>query len=212
MKKLAWVSLALLSVGVQAATLSTSRNINLLVVDGKKVESSFWSPIEKVELSEGKHQIVVRFDGEVKNGSKDTILTTRPYLFDIDITDQDATIVLPRLTTLSQAKAHFDRGADWSLKYADGMTETIKYTELQGSGFAAYSDMEALVAEYNRNNGIVFEQGYAVDLEDVAVQVTEQGELKITGDSLTQLKMWYAKASDQEKKSFKIWMAEHDFN
>ncbi|MGF1759405.1 DUF2057 domain-containing protein [Photobacterium sagamiensis] len=212
MKKLALASLALLSVGAQAATLSTSQNIKLLVVDGKKVESSYWSPTEHVELSEGKHQIVVQFDGEVKNGSKNTVFTTRPYLFDLDVADKDATIVLPRLTTLSQAKAHFDRGADWSLEYADGFKEAIQYTELKGEGFGSFSDMEALVAKYNSKNGIVFEQGYAVDLEKVAVQVTEQGEVKITGDSLTQLKMWYTKASGKEKKAFKIWMAEHDFN
>ncbi|MDX1303207.1 DUF2057 domain-containing protein [Photobacterium sp.] len=212
MKKLTLAALFMLSASVHAATLSTSENIELLVVDGKKVLSSYWSPTKSIELTNGKHQIVVRFDGEVKNGSKGTIFTTRPYLFDFNVADKDATIVLPNLTTLSQAKAHFERGADWSLEYADGMKETIKYTELQGAGFAAFSDMEALVADYNSQNGIVFEQGYAVDLEKVAVQVTEQGEVKITGDSLTQLKMWYTKASDKEKKAFKIWMAEHDFN
>ncbi len=204
--------MTLATAGVQAATLSTSKNIELLVIDGKKVESSYWSPTESVELADGKHQVVIRFDGEVKNGSKNTIYTTRPYLFDINVADKDAKIVLPTLTTLSQTKAYFDRGADWTLEYTDGTKEALKTVELKGDGFGSYSNMEELVAKYNSKHGIVFEQGYAVDLQEVAVKVDDEGKVQITGDSLTQLKMWYTKASAKEKKAFKIWAAEHDFN
>lgn len=210
MKKLVGLSLVLLSSGLQAATLSSGKNVELLVVDGKKVQSSFWSPTETVELQPGRHQIVLRFDGELKNGSKKTMYTTRPYLFEMDVPDDDATITLPRLASLSQAKAHFARGAQWQLELSDGSTQALSYVELHGKGMGAFKDMEALVADYNRQQGITFEQGYAVDLKQAAVEVTEQGEVTISGDALAQLKLWYSKANAEQKVAFKQWSKAQD--
>ncbi|MGF1729559.1 YccT family protein [Photobacterium kasasachensis] len=210
MKKLIGLSLVLLSGGLQAATVSSSKNVELLVVDGKKVQSSFWSPSESVELQPGRHQIVVRFDGELKNGSKKTMYTTRPYLFEMDVPDDDVTITLPRLTTLSQAKAHFNRGVQWQLESSDGSTSLLSYVELEGKGFGAFKNMEELVADYNRQHGITFEQGYAVNLEQAAVEVSEQGEVMISGDALAQLKLWYVKASAEEKAAFYQWAKAQD--
>ncbi|MGF1724196.1 YccT family protein [Photobacterium nomapromontoriensis] len=208
MKKwLVGVGLLMLPLGLQAATLSMGDNIKLLVVDGKKVASSFWTETESVPLAAGKHQVVVQFDGEVKSGSKTTIYTTQPYLFELDVPNEDATIVLPRLTSLSQAKAHFQRGPQWQLELANGAKTKLDYVVLEGNGFAAYRDMEALVAEYNRKQGITFEQGYAVDLEKTVVDVSDKGEVSITGDALAQLKLWYSKANVKEKVAFEQWMA-----
>lgn len=213
MKNTLWLLVALFSASTQAATLSVADKIQLLAVDGKEVKSQGWEAVNSVELSEGKHQVVVRFDGEVKRGSKSTIYTTRPYLFDIDLANTNAEIILPRLTTESQAKAFFERGAQWQLTMENGSVKPLVVIELQGEGFAAYSDIEALVAAYNSDNGIVIEKGNAVDLQQVAVNVDNKtGKIEITGDALTQLKMWYTKASNNDKKAFKIWMAEKDFN
>ena len=213
MKKNLWLLMALFSVTAQAATLTVADKVKLLAVDGKEVKGQGWSEVESVELTDGKHQIVVRFDGEVKRGSKSTIYTTRPYLFDIDLADRNAEITLPRLTTESQAKAFFERGATWQLALENGVTKPLVGVELQGDGFAAYSDIEAVITAYNRDNGIVMEQGNAVDLQQISVNVdNETGKVEITGDALIQLKMWYTKASKEDKKAFKIWMAEKDFN
>ncbi|WP_297482432.1 DUF2057 domain-containing protein [uncultured Photobacterium sp.] len=213
MKKNLWLLMALFSVTAQAATLTVADKVKLLAVDGKEVKGQGWSEVESVELTEGKHQVVVRFDGDVKRGSKTTIYTTRPYLFDIDLADMNAEITLPRLTTESQAKAFFERGATWQLALENGAVKPLAGVELQGEGFAAYSDIEAVIAAYNRDNGIVIEQGNSVDLQQVSVDVdNETGKVEITGDALTQLKMWYTKASKEDKKAFKIWMAEKDFN
>ncbi|MEC6795878.1 DUF2057 domain-containing protein [Photobacterium sp. S4TG1] len=213
MKKNLWLLVALFSVTAQAATLTVADKVKLLAVDGKEVKSQGWSEVDSVELTDGKHQVVVRFDGDVKRGSKTTIYTTRPYLFDIDLAGKNAEIVLPRLTTESQAKAFFERGATWQLALENGVVKPLVGVELQGEGFAAYSDIEAVIAAYNRDNGIVIEQGNAVDLQQVSVNVDNKtGKVEITGDALIQLKMWYTKATKEDKKAFKIWMAEKDFN
>ncbi|GHA48262.1 DUF2057 family protein [Photobacterium aphoticum] len=204
-----WVmalGLMALPVAVQAGELAVGDGIELLVVDGKKVQTSFWSETASVNLPAGKHQVVVRFDGELKDGAKSRIYTTRPYLFELDVPEQDAEITLPRFSTMSQAKAYFQRGPEWTLTFADGTTRTLEAVELHGKGLAAYSDMEALVADYNRQQGITFEEGYAVDLEATVVEVTEQGKVNITGEALVQLKLWYTKADAKEKAAFAEWV------
>ncbi|OLQ69338.1 hypothetical protein BIT28_20370 [Photobacterium proteolyticum] len=210
MKKLVAAALLVLPFSLQAATLSTGPNIELLVIDGKKVDSSFWSQTESVDLAPGKHQVVVRFDGELKSGSKSKMYTTRPYLFELNVPDENATIVLPLLTSLTQAKSHFERGPEWQLELESGAMRTLEYVELQGKGFAAFSNMEKLVADYNRQHGITFEQGYAVDLEKATVEVSEQGEVTISGDALAQLKLWYSKADAEEKAAFYQWAKAQD--
>ena len=204
-----WVmalGLMALPVAVQAGELAVGDDIELLVVDGKKVQTSFWSETDSVNLPAGKHQVVVRFDGELKDGSKSRIYTTRPYLFELDVPEQDVEITLPRFSTMSQAKAHFQRGPQWTLNSADGTFQALEYVELHGNGLGAYSDMEGLVAEYNRQQGITFEEGYAVDLEATVVEVTEQGKVNITGEALAQLKLWYTKADAKEKAAFAEWV------
>ncbi|UTV28472.1 YccT family protein [Photobacterium atrarenae] len=210
MKTFLWAVLLGLPAALQAATLTVGENIELLVVDGKEVESSFWSPTQSIELAPGKHQVVVRYDGELKNGSKNAMYTTRPYLFELEVPVQDASIAIPRLTTLSQAKAHFERGPEWSLALADGSMKPLDYVELEGKGFGSFSKMEELVAAYNRRHGITFEQGYAVDLTQATLEVTEQGEVSLSGDALAQLKLWYSKADAEEKAAFKAWAAVQD--
>ncbi|MDO6705055.1 DUF2057 domain-containing protein [Photobacterium sp. 1_MG-2023] len=197
---------SLFAAQAQAATLSVTDGIEFLVVDGKQVQGSFWSQTAELELTPGKHQIVVRYDKELKNGSRNTMYTTRPYLFELEMPSQDAEISLPALVVYSQAQAYFQRDPEWTLLMEDGSQRTLAFTELKGDGFAAFSDMEALVAEYNRQNGITFEQGYAVDLQQAVVKVDAGGKVEVTGDALAQLKLWYSKAKPEEKAAFQTWM------
>ncbi|KDM93200.1 DUF2057 domain-containing protein [Photobacterium galatheae] len=206
MKKLALLA-ALLVANVQAATLSVGDGIELLVVDGKEVNESLWSRTTEIELPAGQHQIVLRYDRELKNGSRNSIYTTRPYLFELMMPEQDVRIELPALVAYSQAQAYFQRGPEWTIVLADGSQRTLPFVEMKGDGVAAFSDMEKLVGEYNRQHGITFEQGYAVDLQQAVVEVKQDGQVEISGDALAQLKLWYSKAKPEEKAAFKAWMA-----
>nr|WP_152794873.1 MULTISPECIES: DUF2057 domain-containing protein [unclassified Salinivibrio] len=195
----------------QAATITSARNIEFLVADGKEVTFESWAPQQSIELSEGTHQLVMRFDGEVKRGSKEVIFTSRPYLFELTVDGRDATIgVSSRLRSQSQAKSYFSSGPQWQAEFENGDVMPLEAVELEGDGFGAYADMEALVAEYNRENGIIIDQGESKNLNDVLVEVDDQGKASIKGDALSQLKLWYTKASDQERKSFRRWIIDQD--
>ncbi|OOE48087.1 hypothetical protein BZG06_00490 [Salinivibrio kushneri] len=214
MKKVTWFSaLAVLFAAgaAQAATITSARNIEFLVADGKEMTFESWAPQQSIELSEGTHQLVMRFDGEVKRGSKEVIFTSRPYLFELTVDGRDATIgVDSRLRSQSQAKSYFSSGPQWQAEFDNGDVMPLEAVELEGDGFGAYADMEALVAEYNRANGIIIDKGESKNLNDVLVEVDDQGQASIKGDALSQLKLWYTKASDQERKSFRRWIIDQD--
>ncbi|OOF11292.1 hypothetical protein BZG82_04535 [Salinivibrio sp. PR5] len=215
MKQLKWAGLALgvtlLSGVAQAATITSARGVEFLVIDGTEVEFDSWAPQQSVELSDGKHQLVMRYEGEVKRGSKDVVFTSRPYVFDFNVDGRDATIDIDtRLSAQSQASSYFASGPQWQAEFESGEVMPLNAIELKGDGFAAYADMEALVADYNRANGIIFDQGESKNLNDVLVEVDEEGKASIKGDALSQLKLWYTKASDQERKSFRRWIIDQE--
>ena len=213
MKQMKWLTAALLLVAAsaQAAVITSAPSVEFMVVDGKKVKTDSWQPQQSIELTKGKHQIVMRFDDEVRRGSKEVIYTSRPYIFELQVDERNATLSLDkRIKNENEAQHYFTQGARWQVEYADGETAAIIATELKGDGFAAYADMEALVAKYNRANGIVFEQGESKDLNELLVEVNDNGKVSIKGDTLTQLKLWYSKATNQERKAFRRWMIDQE--
>ncbi len=42
--------------------------------------------------------------------------------------------------------------------------------------------------------------------DEVIVAVSESGDVELTGNALTQLKLWYSKASEEERKAFRKWI------
>ncbi|WP_394210556.1 DUF2057 family protein [Enterovibrio calviensis] len=198
--------------GVAGAAEITAKNgIEFLVVNGKNVKKIADDGDKRLDLTPGRHQIVARYDDEVKRGSKNVIFTSKPYVLDLDVSDDDLALVVPKFRIESQAAAFF-RKPVWEVEtVSTGNTEVVAGTLMTGSGFGSYRNMEKAVAEFNRQNGIVIEGGEAKDLEDVLVSVDEKGNVDIKGDTVTQLKLWYTKATNEEKKAFKRWMIEQDF-
>lgn len=199
---------ALVSFSAQAIDVEVGDNIELMVVNGKEV-GSLMTPAKQLDLPKGKHQLVIRYNASLKDGSRNKFFTSRPYIFEADI--QQATVIsLPKMKRYTQVESHFQRGPQWTFEYQDGVSEPVKYEKLVGSGFSPYSDMEGLVAEYNQEKGISFTNNQFEKLTDVAVSVSESGEVSINGDATTQLKLWYTKATAEERKAFKLWMIEQD--
>ena len=199
---------ALVSFSSQAIEVEVGENIEFMVANGKEV-GSLMAPAKTLDLPQGKHQLVVRYNASVKDGSRNKFFTSRPYIFEADI--QQATVInLPKMKRYSQVESHFQSGPKWTFEYQDGTSAPVSYDKLVGSGFSPYGDMEGLVAEYNKERGISFTNNQFEKLTDVAVSVSDTGEVNITGDATTQLKLWYTKATAEERKTFKLWMVEQD--
>lgn len=205
------LALLLLSGGALAGDITTSNGVELLVVNGKEVDNFPGGSKREVSLSEGQYQVVIRFEEDVKRGSKSALYTSKPYVLDLAVPVGDLELSVPRMASHSQVSAYFN-DPEWLVTDVNsGKVAAVRGEELPGSGFAAFRDIEKAVANYNRENGIAVVNGQTHDLQTAAVAVDDKGNVEIKGDSLTQLKLWYTKASNEEKKAFKRWMIDQDF-
>ncbi|WP_028024930.1 YccT family protein [Enterovibrio calviensis] len=209
--KVCLLGLLVLSGAVNAAEITAKNGIEFLVINGEDVKKIADDGDKRLDLKPGNHQIVVRYDDEVKRGSKNVIFTSKPYVLDLEVSNSDLAVVVPKFKIESQASAFF-REPVWEVEtISTGKTKVITGIKMKGSGFGSYRNMENAVADFNRQNGIIIEGGEAKDLEEVLVSVDGEGNVDIKGDTTTQLKLWYTKATNDEKKAFKRWMIEQDF-
>ena len=169
--------------------------------------------LDVVDLHEGKNQAVVRVYGNFKRGSTESLFSSNPYIITFDKTSDDLRLSLSsKLNSLPNVeKAFRQEKPTWSLKGASG---NIKHTSepLPGKGgLFPFSNIEDLVADYNRTHGIAVTSTSVEDLRDVAVVVADDGKSG-GGQAIlfTQLKLWYTKATKEERKTFRKWMIDQE--
>lgn len=198
--------LSLLSFGATAATLTIDPGLELQVLNGAKYEGDN----SGIELNEGKNQLVIRVYDNFPKGSNEELFVSNPYVLTFDANDADLELSLsPKINDYRKVtKAFRKEMPEWQL--LAGSTKTSFDSEpLPGrEGLAPFSNLELLVADYNKSNGIMVTSGVGVeDLGDeVIVAVSESGDVELTGNALTQLKLWYSKASEEERKAFRKWI------
>lgn len=99
------------AVGTEAATFKTPKNYNVIIADGAKT-SGFFTDTRELELSEGRHQIVVMFKGSFKKGHDKLIASAvNPVVINLpDVKKDDAfTFTYPRISGYDEAVDYADR-------------------------------------------------------------------------------------------------------
>jgi len=167
----------------------TNDGISVLAVNGVKVESSFMSD-NTLEVKDGKQQIAVRFSK--KFDIQDNRFTeSRPFLLNVDV-NGETTISTDKLYSAEQAGQKIQAGLNWYVTNDNGKYQVENPTELHGKGLLPYSDIEALIADTNRDNNI--------DVSSGTVK-------KVTTNSLIDE---YRAATVEQKKQFKIWLINNE--
>jgi len=172
---------------VHSSEIVVNNRINILAVDGVKTKSTFFGK-NKVEVEDGTHQIVVRYNHKFKNDDR---LESRPYIFDIDV-QGDTALSTDKHTTYAQAEENLKQGLTWYVK-----NQTNEYTidnaaQLNGQGFMPYRDIEKLVSNFNQENGLSI--------------TTDNGN---EGNNKNYLIEQYKAATQEQKQQFKAWFIQH---
>lgn len=193
---------------VSAATLKIAYEFSPYMLNGQEIKAG-----QEQQLQAGKNQLVVAYYAVLKDKSSRSMFDSRPYVLTFKNPGSDVTLIAPRFRDHNQAERKFANGqVEWLLQDANGRTFKVKAEELPSrGGFMPYANVPGLVADYNNKHGISFLGQDMEDLQDVAVKVAQDGSVKVTGDAVTQLKLWYTKASKIERKKFRMWMLEKDF-
>ncbi|MDW6003710.1 DUF2057 family protein [Vibrio mangrovi] len=201
------VSVFGLSTHSYAAMISSQSDVEILALDGLKVNRENVDGQKSLKVQEGRHQVVIRYYGDVRKGQRDVVYSTAPDVFTIDVKPNDSIKILaPHLTSYTQAQAYFRRGAEWKVQYQDGTVKSVDYEPLTGNGIMPFNDIERAVAIHNAEQGNEFApqvQQY-VSTPKIASQKIN---VKKDDDTLIQtIQLLYNNASPAQKQKIKAWI------
>ncbi|EEX31573.1 MULTISPECIES: DUF2057 family protein [Vibrio] len=221
MNKIKHIVLAVLATAVSlpslALDLDLDSGISAEVLNGKKVKD------ENYELVKGDNQFVFEFSGKLKDGHKREYYSSRPYIVTLDLENADVLKVELVSNRLSSIEKKVNKREPIFKFTIDGKAVNDSQEMLPpAEGAFPYSNVPALVDTYNKERGLVFDSGKVVELKAELAKLEQSepiasGERKTTtiagvteSENTLQLKLWYLRASDEERKNFKRWMIEQD--
>lgn len=202
----------LIPVNVLATTLRLSSDVDLLVLDGKKVSSSLLRGAESIELENGVHQVVFRVEKNVDAGSHDSrLFISVPLIATFDT--QRVSQVNFNFPIIDTQKAADLFNATPHLALLDGNATPIpvKLDILEISTNPKSIDYEREVEQYNKAGKYASLSRFATMMADDSTLLSGVSELDIPpthSQTLTEqrLKFWYQQADPQTRDRFMQWI------
>ncbi|EMF0718496.1 curli synthesis inhibitor [Citrobacter sp. Marseille-Q6884] len=200
-----------LPVTVFATSLRLSNDIDLLVLDGKKVSSSLLRGADSIELENGPHQLVFRVEKTIRLSSHEERLYISPPLvvsFNTQLVSQ-VNFHLPRLGNERDA-THFDSAPRVELLDGDSMPIPVKLDILTITSTAKIIDYERETERYNKASRHASLPQFATMMADdssLLSGVSELDRVPPQSQTLTEqrLKYWFQQADPQTRSNFLQW-------
>ena len=203
---------ALLPITAAATTLHLSGDIDLLVLDGKRVSGSFLRGADSIELDNGPHQVVFRVEKNLVTASRDRRLYVSPPLvmtFDTRNVTQ-VNFSLPRIETEKESD-QFD--ASPRVQLLDGTAAPIpaRLDVLAVDRNAKTIDYEWETERYNKTNNKASAPEFITMMADDSALLSGPSELDrpvAHSQTLTEqrLKHWYLEADNDTRTRFLEWV------
>ncbi|MDR9985002.1 curli synthesis inhibitor [Enterobacter hormaechei] len=209
---IAWAVVALIMpVCVFATTLRLSTDIDLLVLDGKKVSSSLLRGADSIELDNGPHQVVFRVEKTIRLADNEQQVYISPPLvasFNTQLISQ-VNFRLPRLETEKESLA-FDASPRIELVDGDSMPIPVKLDILALTKRPKGTDYEADTETYNRASRRASLPQFATMMADDSTLLSGVSELDVLppqSQTLTEqrLKFWFQNADPDTRARFLQW-------
>ncbi|MEG6072375.1 DUF2057 family protein [Enterobacter hormaechei] len=207
-----WAMVALIMpVCVFATTLRLSTDIDLLVLDGKKVSSSLLRGADSIELDNGPHQVVFRVEKTIRLADNEQQVYISPPLvvsFNTQLISQ-VNFRLPRLETEKESLA-FDASPRIELVDGDSMPIPVKLDILALTKRSKGTDYEADTETYNRASRRASLPQFATMMADDSTLLSGVSELDVLppqSQTLTEqrLKFWFQNADPDTRARFLQW-------
>jgi len=203
---------ALLPITAAATTLHLSGDIDLLVLDGKRVSGSFLRGADSIELDNGPHQVVFRVEKNLVTASRDRRLYVSPPLV-MTVDTRNITQVnfsLPRIETEKESD-QFD--ASPRVQLLDGTAAPIpaRLDVLAVDRNAKTIDYEWETERYNKTNNKASAPEFITMMADDSALLSGPSELDrpvAHSQTLTEqrLKHWYLEADNDTRTRFLEWV------
>lgn len=137
----------LMTLNAWSGTLKLSPEIDVLVLDGRKISGSLLKGAEGLELEKGEHQVLFRVEKTLMRGKQSVKYVSVPLIVSFSSQTKSISIQLPPMTTLREGH-HFDRTPQFQLLDEHGNEITSRRDTLH---HAPGSDIEQAMVAYNRN-------------------------------------------------------------
>ncbi|MGP1268400.1 DUF2057 family protein [Serratia sp. CY33525] len=216
--KFGLVVAALLSISMPAAatTLKLSPDIDLLVVDGKKMTGSLLKGADSLELDGGQHQLLFKVTKTVRSGQHTQAYASLPLVatFNTQKISQVA-IELPRIENDRDAQ-RFDRTLNYLVVDKDGNALPFRHDVLHPDSVTFNTDLEKVMTDYNRQNRQnrpasvpSFVQANAGNASALALAGAPINAPTVTlkGENVSEqmLQYWFQQADKETQKRFLRW-------
>ncbi|CCP02798.1 UPF0319 protein yccT precursor [Erwinia amylovora Ea644] len=151
----------LVAANLQATTLKLSADIDLLVLDGRKISGSLLKGADGLELERGEHQLLFRVEKTVNNHPGDPVSwTSAPQVATFAAGTTSVHIKLPVLQTLREAK-RFDNMPQFTLNDEHGAEVVTKRDHLR---LKEHDSCEQAMRIYNLANKVASVPRFATPL------------------------------------------------
>lgn len=214
-------AMATFSVAVNASYITPGQNVQFLALNGLELDEKS----QTVQVDSGFVQIVAKYNATLGKGNNKRVFDSQPVVLEFSNDGFDVLVVAPKAYSYEQAKILYSDNPRWELT-SGGKEVEFTQSLLQGNeGLLPFASIPSLLSSYNNQRGIDFEQG--VLSEERGLSVAKSGEIEkrantntselevndeqgFRSQNLNQLKAWYLKSSDEERKAFRRWIIDHD--
>lgn len=213
--KFGLVVAALLSISMPAAatTLKLSPDIDLLVVDGKKMTGSLLKGADSLELDGGQHQLLFKVTKNVHAGQHTQAYTSLPLVASFNTQKiSEVAIELPRIENDRDAQ-RFDKTLNYLVVDKDGNALPFRHDVLHPDSVTFNADLEKVMTDYNRQNRsasvAAFVQANAGNPSTPSLTGTPLNAPTVTlkGENVSEqmLQYWFQQADKETQKRFLRW-------
>ncbi|ALV92786.1 MULTISPECIES: DUF2057 family protein [Pantoea] len=189
----------LVSASCHAITLKLDPEIDLLVLDGRKISGSLLKGADSLELERGQHQFLFRVE---KPGSDATHFQSVPMIVTFNANASSVAIRLPSLDNRRERNA-FDKALNFQLIDERGNEIASVRDRLPKE---SDSDLEKAMVNYNRN-------AQAASVPRFALQSASLPDAKMDLDfawqdagDLPSLQRWFERFDAATRQRFISWM------
>ncbi|OAT25057.1 uncharacterized UPF0319 family protein [Buttiauxella ferragutiae ATCC 51602] len=202
----------LLPLELRATTLRLSTDVDLLVLDGKKVSSSLLRGADSLELDNGPHQLVFRVEKNIRTNTREQRLYISPPLvvsFDTKEVSQ-VNFNLPRIENDKESD-EFDRTPHLQLLDGGATVIPLKVDILPVKVTPQGIDYEQDTQFYNKSGKVASIKGFATMMADDSTLLSRTSELDTPppqSETLTEqrLKYWFLQADKPTRDRFLQWV------
>lgn len=190
----------LFSATCQAITLKLDPQIDLLVLDGRRISGSLLKGADSLELDRGQHQFLFRVE-QLRDDHKDASLRyqSAPMIVTFNADVKTISIRLPALNN-RRDRHQFDRMLNFQLIDERGQVIVSKRDRLPAS---ADSDMEKAMGIYNRTGKIASVPHFATASSHSITASPFDTEFALVDDTASPvIKRWFQRFDEATRQQF----------